>query len=373
MKCLKCQADNANNQAFCGQCGAKLEKICPDCGTSNPVHYKFCGVCSHPLSETNGKSRATKNDKRKSHVRRNVLIAFTCIFALIAVGVVLINTVLPSYQGSVTIYSPVQVQQPPSAPYNISGQANSRSQITVSWLDTSNNEDGFRIYRDGTLAGSVGSNVTTFQDTGLQYGTTYSYSVAAYNSVGEARSAPTIQVKTLNPPIVVTLDKIGVIFDHDPFPKGAGEIYLILGVSDGQAAPVTVRVPSNAYISLDDNETMDVEEQIYSTDCVGDQLSIQGIAFESDDPVFEGIVNIAGQLLLSKIGGPAASFLTMFFSRGQPTEDNPALSQIRESPADDLVGAVDKTWTSSERWGVGSYEVISSGDLMLWFTISVPK
>jgi ribosomal protein L40E len=363
MKCLKCQADNADNQLFCGQCGAKLEKICPDCGASNPIHYKYCGKCSHELSVTKG----------KKHVLRNLLIAFACIFALIAVGFVLANTVLPAYQHGATVYAPVQVPQSPSAPSNVSGHANSCSQMTITWMDTSYNEDGFRIYRNGTLAGSVGSNVTRFQDTGLQYGTTYSYNVAAYNSVGETKSATTVQAKTLNPPIIVTLDRIGVISDHDPFLKGAGEIYLILCVGDGQVEPVTIRVPSNAYISLNDNETMDVEEQIFSTACVGDQLSIQGIAFESDDPIFEGVVNIAGQLILSEIGGPVASFLTMFFSQGQPTEDNPALSQIRESPADDLVGAVDKTWTSSKKWGLGSYEEVTSGDLRLWFTISVPK
>jgi ribosomal protein L40E len=373
MKCLKCQADNADNQVFCGQCGAKLEKICPDCGTSNPVRYRYCGKCSHELSVTNGKSRSAKDGKKKRHILRNFFIAFACVFAVIAIGIVLANTVLPAYQNATTVYAPVQVPQSPSAPSNVSGQANSRSQITIYWVDTSYNEDGFRIYRNGTFVGSVGSNVTAFQDTGLQYGTKYAYSVAAYNGVGEARSAATIQVKTLNPPIVVTLDKIGVIFDHDPFPKGAGEIYLLLAVSDGEGEPVTIRVPSNGYISLNDNETIDLGEQIFSSYCVGDELRIVGVAFESDDPIFEGIVNIAGQVLFSKIGGAASSILTTIFSQGQPTEDNSALLGLRESSADDLVGAIEKTYTSSEKWGLGSYEVVTSGDLMLWFTISMPK
>jgi hypothetical protein len=219
----------------------------------------------------------------------------------------------------------------------------------------------------------VGPNVTVFQDAGLQYGTTYTYSVAAYNGVGEIRSATTIQVKTLNPPIVVTLDKIGVLFDHDPWPKGAGEIYLFIAVSDGKGEPVTIRVPANAYISLNDNETKDIGEQVFSSDCIGDELKIVGIAFESDDPLFEGIVNLAGQVLLSKIGGVAAGILTTLFSQSQPTEDNGALMGLRESSADDLVGAIEKTWTSSDKWGLGSYEEVTSGDLRLWFTISVPK
>jgi hypothetical protein len=195
--------------------------------------------------------------------------------------------------------------------------------------------------------------------------------VAAYNSVGEARSATTVQVKTLNPPIIVTLDRIGVISDHDPWPKGAGEIYLRLAVGDGNGEPVTIRVPAEAYISLNDNETFDIGAQVFSSNCIGDELKIVGIAFESDDPVFEGLVKLAGLL---KIGGAWASLLTSFYSGSQSVEDNAAIMKLAEySSSDDLVGVIEKTWTSSEKWGLGSYEEVSSGDLILWFTISVPK
>lgn len=374
MKCQCCQAENADSQAFCGQCGAKLERICPNCGISNPTHYRYCGKCSHELSAPKGKSRNLRDGKGKGRrILRNFLIAFACILVVVIAGIVFLNNGLPTYQQGTVVYSPVPVQQSPSAPSSISGQANSHSQITIGWVDTSYNENGFKIYRNGSLVGSVGPNVTVFQDTGLQYGTTYTYSVAAYNGVGEIRSATTIQVKTLNPPIVVTLDKIGVLFDHDPWPKGAGEIYLFIAVSDGKGEPVTIRVPANAYISLNDNETKDIGEQVFSSDCIGDELKIVGIAFESDDPLFEGIVNLASQVLLSKIGGVAASILTTLFSQSQPTEDNGALMELRESSADDLVGAIEKTWTSLDKWGLGSYEEVTSGDLRLWFTISVPK
>jgi len=35
---------------FCGECGAKLEKICPHCNSSNPPQFKFCGECGHDLT-----------------------------------------------------------------------------------------------------------------------------------------------------------------------------------------------------------------------------------------------------------------------------------------------------------------------------------
>jgi class 3 adenylate cyclase/tetratricopeptide (TPR) repeat protein len=34
---------------FCGECGAKLELICPKCNFSNPPQFKFCGECGQDL------------------------------------------------------------------------------------------------------------------------------------------------------------------------------------------------------------------------------------------------------------------------------------------------------------------------------------
>src|SRR5512137_239718 len=50
MKCAKCQTENSDNLKFCGECGAKLEKICSHCNSSNPPQFKFCGECGHNLT-----------------------------------------------------------------------------------------------------------------------------------------------------------------------------------------------------------------------------------------------------------------------------------------------------------------------------------
>ncbi len=54
MKCLKCQFENPEGMKFCGECGAKLEKICPDCNFSNPPNFKFCGECGFDLARPKG-------------------------------------------------------------------------------------------------------------------------------------------------------------------------------------------------------------------------------------------------------------------------------------------------------------------------------
>ncbi len=55
----------------------------------------------------------------------------------------------------------------PAAPSNLSGQTASCSQINLYWNDNSGNEEGYKIYRNGSYVGQVGMNTTSYQDTGL--------------------------------------------------------------------------------------------------------------------------------------------------------------------------------------------------------------
>ena len=50
MKCPNCQFENPEGMKFCGECGAKLVRICLKCNFTNPAHFKFCGECGHNLS-----------------------------------------------------------------------------------------------------------------------------------------------------------------------------------------------------------------------------------------------------------------------------------------------------------------------------------
>ena len=64
------------------------------------------------------------------------------------------------------------------------------AQLTLSWSDNSNNEDGFRIERrtgtTGTYAeiAALGVNAASYTDVNLANGTTYCYRVRAYNAGG---------------------------------------------------------------------------------------------------------------------------------------------------------------------------------------------
>jgi len=58
----------------------------------------------------------------------------------------------------------------------------SGNDVDLYWTDNASNEDGYRIYRDGTNIASLSSNTESYSDTGLSYDTTYNYEVEAYTS-----------------------------------------------------------------------------------------------------------------------------------------------------------------------------------------------
>ena len=91
--------------------------------------------------------------------------------------------------------------QAPAAPSELRGSALSRSDISLSWKDNSNNEDSFRIYIwTGTalpsLLGSVAANSTGVRVGKLRSKTTYRFRVTAFNGAGESLASNEVSVTT---------------------------------------------------------------------------------------------------------------------------------------------------------------------------------
>ncbi|HAS41328.1 MAG TPA: hypothetical protein DCS93_12655 [Microscillaceae bacterium] len=91
----------------------------------------------------------------------------------------------------------------PVSPLSPSATALSISSIRVNWVDNSNNEVTFEVYRSTQLTsgfakvGETLTNVTTFTDSGLNNGTTYYYKILAKNNVGSSSFSPTTSATTL--------------------------------------------------------------------------------------------------------------------------------------------------------------------------------
>jgi len=75
--------------------------------------------------------------------------------------------------------------QKPAAPSSLSATA-TKNEVELSWNDNSNNEAGFKIYRDSALIFTTTPNVTSYTDTLLTPSTTYFYTVKATNSAGDS-------------------------------------------------------------------------------------------------------------------------------------------------------------------------------------------
>jgi chitodextrinase len=92
----------------------------------------------------------------------------------------------------------------PSIPANLAAAVVSDSQIDLSWSASTDNVGvaGYRVYRDGTLAASPAGTVVSI--TGLAPSTLYSFTVSAFDAVGNAsaQSAP-LAAKT-SPPVDTT-------------------------------------------------------------------------------------------------------------------------------------------------------------------------
>jgi len=260
---------------------------------------------------------------------------------------------------------------PPNAPYNLTAAVVSQGAVRLQWIDNSDNEEGFRIYRDNNVIATVGINVTIYQDVGLEPATTYQYVVKAYNQAGES-GASLCTVRIPNPAITVRLDRIGVYDNREVWLRGEdGEVYVGIIVTDGNTI-VEKRFPEREgqHYKLAKNETVDIGTIIFSVDEVGDYIRIAAIGYEDDGGPGEMLLyqalGVAGEAYIS---GGAATLLEMTdFSLGN------LLAKLFGAE-DDWLGSYEQTWNHANNWGIGRYTDIACEDergvlcLRLWFTI----
>jgi len=264
----------------------------------------------------------------------------------------------------------VTTPAPPSVPANLVLNAVSQTAVQLMWEDTSNNEDGFRIFRDGILISSVEANINKYNDIGLRPATHYQYSVIAFNKIGESQSCSK-SIETLNPPIRIWLNGLGVYDNRESLLRGMGDVYVLIGIVDGSSS-VELKFPQGQgqTYSLDKNETVSIDTIVYSSSEVADSLQIFFVGYESDGGPFE---QIAYEVL-----GMAVDYYTAGMTTGLAEAFDINLATIIGSilgDEDDFLGQYELRCDKNNNWGIGQYTDIVLQDergvdcLRLWFTI----
>lgn len=91
----------------------------------------------------------------------------------------------------------------------------SAAKLTLTWVDTSNSENGFRIERRIGTSGSyqqyaeVAANAVTYTDVNLSSATTYCYRITAFNSVGSSGYSDENCATTLADTFSLTVSRAG--------------------------------------------------------------------------------------------------------------------------------------------------------------------
>ena len=299
-----------------------------------------------------------------------VLIIILCSACSSGPKYIRTTTVYPAIPGNTTVYTQ-SVQYTPVDPSGLSVNEVSYRRVRLSWIDNSTNEQGFKVYCNGSMIAELDANTNSFSDISLNPAAEYNFSVTAYNSIGESGAA-TCYIKTPNPSVVIKLDRIGVYDNRENFLRGNGDIYLLIGVNDGDSQ-VEYRIPSREgdTISLAKNETIAIGSTIFSSQEVGDLLNIIIVGYESDGGSFEQLAYQALGMTMESSIGIGAGLLEMY---------NMSLGGLLASffgAEDDWLGAYENSWTVNNNWGAGSYKDIVCYDergeacLRLWFTIEI--
>jgi hypothetical protein len=97
---------------------------------------------------------------------------------------------------TVTTASPVTV---PTSPSGLTLNEDSETQVSLNWIDNSNNETGFEIERSLNGAtfsqlSTVGAGVTIYADATISVGNQYSYRVYAFNASGISTASTTASI-----------------------------------------------------------------------------------------------------------------------------------------------------------------------------------
>lgn len=274
------------------------------------------------------------------------------------------------------------MQIPAKAPSDLTAKTVSATEIDLVWKGP-NNELGFVLYCDGREVARLPENTKGYRDTELRPATIYRYEIKAYNLAGES-DIVVCSVRTLNPPIRIELERIGVheCGEEGEFVRELGDMWLMrpltgeiqagFVITDGKET-VELSVPNKGHLALEQDGVKLVDKLLFETGEVGDYIRLFATAYEQDGGLGEGVIYRVMDIFTgSYLGMPTSSLLTL------SGVDFAKIYADIFGAEDDWLGSYIAEWTINDNWGVGSYVDIQckreNGNigLRLWFRVECP-
>jgi hypothetical protein len=125
------------------------------------------------------------------------------VFPIVSAVIIFVIAVIAAGRLEV---KPLYAANPPRVPENLTAIAISSTQIYLRWLDRSDNEINFVIERKTGRSSYfplniVGSNITSYADTGLNPDAVYYYRIKAHGSAGDSVYSNEVSVAVLSSPV----------------------------------------------------------------------------------------------------------------------------------------------------------------------------
>jgi hypothetical protein len=176
-----------------------------------------------------------------------------------------------------------------------------------------------------------------------------------------ALPSPTSQL-----PLNVAIHYVGVKSNHAT--SGAANVYLLLVITDGYRQATDRFLPAGGTFSLDDYQTIKLNQTVFHTDSAGDSLKVTILAYEQNDPRW-----------LPSILMPALAEIERGLAWGDYRSAKEIMTTVDKhmkksatdfiNGGDHLIGYFEDVWGANQSFGIGQYNGVGTDDFRLWFSI----
>jgi hypothetical protein len=250
--------------------------------------------------------------------------------------------------GDFTLSFTPSIPRAPIAPSDLTATAVSPTQVNLAWHDNSGDEQGFRVERSlngfqFTEIGTVGSNVTTFDDTTATPDTLFFYRVFAFNGFGNSDPSNIAFAQTPPSPIpvnpVIVVDPTTIAFgsvritqsDTKPvtITNGGAAALIVTSISDPGGQFSIIDRP-NTPVTIQSTQSITIHVR-FSPIFVGPVNA--SFSISSNDPTAPNVfVNLSGTGTGAPVPNLVINPVALEFSTGGP----PATIELSNSGEADL-------------------------------------